>query len=193
VHSAACLEFQPGAGLWAAVSFPDEEAESEWGDRVKAALRLLADSGVGGERSRGWGRSEQPEFVAGTLPELILPPLEPPQPPGEGEPAVVTETAYWLLSLFHPAPEDRVNWQRGDYRFLSRGGRIESPVRSGDLKRQVRMVAEGSVLFADGAPRGCAPDVAPLGFPHPVFRGGFALSIPIPVRQASAPAARVTP
>jgi CRISPR Csm4 C-terminal domain len=42
------------------------------------------------------------------------------------------------------------------------------------------MVAEGSVLFADGAPRGSAADVAPDGFAHPVFRAGFALSIPLP-------------
>ena len=42
------------------------------------------------------------------------------------------------------------------------------------------MVAEGSVLYAGGAIRGAAPDVAPDGFAHPVFRAGFALSIPLP-------------
>ena len=31
-----------------------------WTQRVKAAIRLLADSGFGGERSRGWGRSRRP-------------------------------------------------------------------------------------------------------------------------------------
>ncbi len=39
---------------------------------MKAAFRLLADSGFGGERSRGWGRSETPEFVEGMLPGLII-------------------------------------------------------------------------------------------------------------------------
>jgi hypothetical protein len=36
------------------------------------------------------------------------------------------------------------------------------------------------VLVAASDPRGAAPDVAPDGFAHPVFRSGFALSIPLP-------------
>ena len=39
---------------------------------MKAAFRLLADTGFGGERSRGWGRSETPEFIEGTLPDMII-------------------------------------------------------------------------------------------------------------------------
>ncbi len=42
------------------------------------------------------------------------------------------------------------------------------------------MIAEGSVLYAVGEPRGAAADVAPEGFAHPVFRAGFALTIPLP-------------
>ena len=42
------------------------------------------------------------------------------------------------------------------------------------------MVAEGSVLCAAAQPRGSAADVAPDGFAHPVFRAGFALSVPLP-------------
>jgi CRISPR Csm4 C-terminal domain len=63
---------------------------------------------------------------------------------------------------------------------LTRGGRVESPAGSGELKKQVQMVAEGSVLYASSVPRGSAPDVAPDGFSHPVFRAGFALSIRLP-------------
>ena len=72
-HSMACLEFRPGAGLWTVVSFADEAARERWRDPVKAAFRLLADSGFGGERSRGWGRAAPPEFTEGRLPEMILP------------------------------------------------------------------------------------------------------------------------
>jgi len=72
-HATACLEFRPGAGLWTVVSFLDEAARGRWLDPVKAAFRLLADTGFGGERSRGWGRSDAPEFIEGTLPEMILP------------------------------------------------------------------------------------------------------------------------
>src|SRR5689334_21859207 len=90
-HSTACIEFRPGAGLWTIVSFADDAARDRWVEPVKGAFRLLADSGFGGERSRGWGRSEAPEFIEGTLPDLILgggrSPEEPAPPPVEEPPA----------------------------------------------------------------------------------------------------------
>jgi hypothetical protein len=279
----ACLEFRAGAGLWLVAAFHDEQAWSRLRDPVKAAFRLLADSGFGGERSRGWGRSEAPEFTEGTLPELILPPLaqaggapvetappteeggagasacQPQEPltpapeeelheasgtdaiasrpdapaPSEApdgstffdtadgaayaaretasavgvleleEPVEVAEEAvedvpvpevlpeeagifeagakpHWLLSLFAPSGQDAVDWSRGNYWLVERGGRIDSPAGSGELKKTVRMVGEGSVIYAPATPCGAAPDVAPGGFPHPVFRAGFAVSVPLP-------------
>jgi CRISPR type III-A-associated RAMP protein Csm4 len=91
------------------------------------------------------------------------------------------DQAYWLLSLFHPAASDTVEWSLGNYTLTTRGGRVESDARWGDRKKQTRMVAEGSVLVAAAEPRGAAADVAPEGFPHPVYRAGFALAIPIPL------------
>jgi CRISPR type III-A-associated RAMP protein Csm4 len=275
-HSTACLEFRPGAGLWTVVSFVDDAAHGRWLEPVKAAFRLLADTGFGGERSRGWGRSDTPEFIDGALPDLILPPPpvvhvqaeapveepepltppSPPEPPSEDLPPIedplpgppvteppsapppiedppvdpieiteasaaisapeelsaltsaeITETvppivetistpapspqpltpdlpssasAHWLLSLFTPAPEDAVDWRRGNYTVLARGGRVDSPAGSGELKKQIQMVAEGSVVYAPAGPCGSAADVAPEGFAHPVFRAGFAVSIPLP-------------
>jgi CRISPR type III-A-associated RAMP protein Csm4 len=274
-HSIACLEFRAGAGLWLVTAFRDEEAWERWCGTVKAAFRLLADSGFGGERSRGWGRSEAPEFTEGTLPELILPavapaggaPVEtappptepsgtngdqqsaiapaasdsepltaapeketPPPPESNGgsaaldsaatalsatesasaigvleleEPVEVAEEpvedvpvpeilpeeiavfeggpkAHWMLSLFAPGERDAVDWSRGNYWLVERGGRVDSPAGSGELKKNVRMVGEGSVIYAPASPRGAAPDVAPGGFPHPVFRAGFAVSVPLP-------------
>jgi CRISPR type III-A-associated RAMP protein Csm4 len=458
-HSTACIEFRPDSGLWTVVSFADEAAQARWSPKVKAAFRLLADTGFGGERSRGWGRSEAPEFIDGMLPDLILPmptesavapepvevieaavvappiiePLvveavppapetepepsapetalepgavlsvaapepvevaeaavvappiiealvveavppapdsepepsapetapadatsapetapattepaidppgdatpssepaapsstepviEPPgdatpapdpapsatepaiesapepetapaatepviEPPGDAmpapepddtllsraqgapregavpltavpeitseppapepeqpliaaeaaasdapvveavaiaepapaEPEVIAATPaigpekpavesmpepaapeplpepepllpftapthpHWLLSLFTPAPADSVDWRRGNYTVVPRGGRIDSPAGSGELKKQIQMVAEGSVLYAETPPRGSAADVAPDGFAHPVFRAGFAVAIPLP-------------
>jgi CRISPR/Cas system CSM-associated protein Csm4 (group 5 of RAMP superfamily) len=89
--------------------------------------------------------------------------------------------AHWLLSLFTPAANDAVDWARGSYTVLARGGRIDSPSSgSGELKKQIQMVSEGSVLYADGVPLGSAANVAPDGFAHPVFRAGFALAIPLP-------------
>jgi CRISPR type III-A-associated RAMP protein Csm4 len=233
-HSIACLEFRPGAGFWTIVSFQDEAAHSRWLEPVKAAFRVLADTGFGGERSRGWGRSEAPEFIDGTLPEMVLGPPQQPAPespaqeaPVEPEVIIVAESitalaplelglwpqipdpaplepevpiaaepitepitepaapasgqpqSHWLLSLFTPAPDDSVDWRRGNYVVLARSGRVDSPAGSGELKKEIQMVAEGSVLCAATPPRGSAADVAPDGFAHPVFRAGFALSIPL--------------
>jgi CRISPR type III-A-associated RAMP protein Csm4 len=312
-HSTACIEFRSGAGLWAAVSFQDQAAHERWLEPVKAAFRLLADTGLGGERSRGWGRSESPEFIDGVLPDMILavgqapaprePDSEPPaeaapcevgqaagpsaqepaqepystaaaeavmeaespaaspnlelhapvhasEPPSPEESAMESESPaalpvtppsdphlpppdpeprptpappepepepgappepgpeipepppepipvpplmpepvmsaaggprpHWLLSLFTPAPDETVDWARGNYTLVARGGRVESPAGSGELKKQVQMVSEGSVLYAAEFPRGSAADVAPDGFAHPVYRAGFALSIRLP-------------
>ncbi len=364
-HSVACLEFRPGAGLWTLVSFADEASRERWSDRVKAAFRLLADSGFGGERSQGWGHAAPPEFTEGWLPEMILPapapksaeasvrqkievaplvapiPVPPapsqvpespsesdreeavepspapeppespnpapnsegavesssapdpgspepvpspvpeaasqsrdpegavepsptpeppesanpapnsegavesssapdlestepvpspvpeaasqsrdregvvepsptPEPPESANPAPNSEgavepsptptpeppespapalkpkgslerpapaTAHWLLSLFTPAPADTVDWTRGNYMLVTRAGRV---VSSGELKKTAQLVAEGSVLFAASAPSGGARDVAPDGAAHPVFRAGFAVSVPLP-------------
>lgn len=185
-HSTACLEFCGGAGLWFLAEFASPEAFERWNQPVRAALRLLADSGIGGERSRGWGRAAAPEFEAGSLPEMIF--TLPPAPSGvdqDGEPLPRPETAWWLLSLFNPGQSDRVDWKRGCYSVSERSGRIESSHRWGEIKRPLRLIAEGSVLMAEQAPSGAARDVAPEGFPHPVYRAGFAVAIPIPYRGAA--------
>jgi CRISPR type III-A-associated RAMP protein Csm4 len=167
-HVTACVEFSQDAGLWTRVVFADDEAHGRWGDTVRGAFRLLADSGLGGERSRGWGRSEAPEWETS---ELLA------QQHVEG-----AETAWWLLSLFAPAEADQVDWKRGAYSTIARSGRVESEAGWGAAKRPTTMIAEGSVLMAAEEPRGAAVDVAPEGFPHPVFRSGFAVAIPIPWR-----------
>jgi CRISPR type III-A-associated RAMP protein Csm4 len=168
-HSVACLEFTTGSGLWFVIAFADDSNQAQWSERVKAAIRLLADSGFGGERSRGWGRSQSPEFREN--PSLLTNSV-----PSENE------TGHWMLSLFHAAASDSVDWQRGNYLLTTRGGRVESEAGWGQMKKNTRMVAEGSVLVSSTEPRGAAADVAPEGFAHPVYRAGFALSLPVPLK-----------
>jgi CRISPR/Cas system CSM-associated protein Csm4 (group 5 of RAMP superfamily) len=170
-HRIACLEFAPNAGWWGLFEVEDKE----WEGRVKAAFRLLADSGFGGERSRGWGRASQPQFADA----LYLFPKRP------------ENGLLWLLSLYSPHEADVVDWSRGEYAATVRGGWTESP--SGSVsKKQARMIEEGSVLSAESL-RGRAVDVAPEGFAHPVYRAGFALAVGVPqapepkVRQAVPP------
>jgi len=172
-HSSACLEFASGAGLWFVAAFSDDDARRRWRVPLEGALRLLADSGFGGERSLGWGRSEMPEITDGALPDLILKPREA-GAPGD------SLSAYWMLSLFHPGVGEPVDWQRGQYTLATRGGRVESEAGWGRAKKLTRMVAEGSVLLAASEPRGAAPNVAPDEFPHPVYRAGFALCVAVP-------------
>jgi len=186
--STACLEFSSGSGLWTCAAFSNEESRERWLGPVKAAFRLLSDSGFGGQRSRGWGRAEVPEFREGAFPNLLLSGPTQIQSPApltneEGEQVVeaapVYETGYWLLSMFRPAESDAVDWTRGAYSVVERSGRVESRSAYGGLKKSLRMVTEGSVVLAPEPPKGSAADVAPDGVAHPVYRSGFALSIPI--------------
>jgi len=170
VHSTACLEYSRGAGLWTLVIFASDEARAAWEEPVRSAFRLLADSGFGGERSRGWGRSEMPEWEACAPAPEALPAPE------------ATERGYWLLSLYAPADSDSIDWRRGNYATITRTGRIESPARWGEPKAASLMIAEGSVLLSAREPRGAARDLAPADFPHPVLRAGFAVAFPVPWR-----------
>ena len=179
-HSSACLEFSPGAGLWFVATFADDAARERWRRPLEGALRLLADSGFGGERSLGWGRSEMPEIADGSLSSLLFKSRARDPEAGTDANAANAAPAYWMLSLFHPAEGEAVDWQRGQYSLTTRGGRVESSAGWGEPKKLTRMVTEGSVLVAASEPRGAAPNVAPEQFPHPVYRAGFALCVPIP-------------
>ena len=160
-HQTACLEFAEGAGLWCVA----ECADDSWADRLEAAMRLLGDTGVGGERSQGWGHFDLVTVRRGDMAKLIF--------DQRFEPTETGETGYWLLSLVSPSATDQIDWQRGAYTLVERRG-LDTKV--------VRMVREGSVLLAAQAPDGAAPDVAREGSPHPVYRAGFAVPVPLPWR-----------
>jgi CRISPR/Cas system CSM-associated protein Csm4 (group 5 of RAMP superfamily) len=171
-YRTACIEFHRSAGVWCAFDFADESAAECWKPALQGALKLLADTGLGGERSRGWGRFEQPECSEGSLSQLLFGKYAPQTPAQPG--------AFWLLSQFSPSPEhDRVDWKQGSYEIALRNGRVESAAGWGALKQSSKMVVEGSVLAADKPLTGVAHDVAPEGFAHPVYRAGFALALPV--------------
>jgi CRISPR type III-A-associated RAMP protein Csm4 len=157
-HRTACLEFAGNAGWWGVFSVSD----SVWEARVKSALRLLADSGFGGERSRGWGRAGEPQFSDAS--HLFA------QKGADG--------VWWLLSMYSPHESDVVDWSGGEYAAAVRSGWADSPAGMA-AKKNVRMIEAGSVLAAASL-AGRAVDVAPEGFPHPVYRAGFALAMPVP-------------
>lgn len=162
----ACLEFTESSGIWCAVECPDD-----WKPLTQSLFRFIADSGVGGERSLGWGRSAAPEFDA--LPAMLT-----------ARPAEIEhhETGYWMLSLFAPAESDQVDWTRGSYSLIRRSGRTSG---RGELKVSSAMVEEGSILIAESEPSGFARNVAPEGSDHATYRAGFGVAAAVSVRLPS--------
>jgi CRISPR type III-A-associated RAMP protein Csm4 len=165
-----CVQFAPASGVWCAAQFATQTAYAVWGPRIEAAFRLLGDSGIGGLRSRGFGRARSVDFQAGLLEDLLFGPGGAPRA-GRG---------WWLLSLTTPSAADPIRWEEGDYQLLKRSGRIGSLSGGGAKKLASRMLAEGSVIVSDQPPHGSAADVAPPGCPHPVIRAGYAVAISIP-------------
>jgi hypothetical protein len=53
------------------------------------------------------------------------------------------------------------------------------------LKAESAMVEEGSIVVAETSPVGLARNVAPEGSDHPVYRAGFAVTVPALVRLPS--------
>lgn len=172
VNKLGAIEFSENAGLWNAVCFAGDEARSLWRGKLVACFRYLADAGMGGNRSCGWGRSATPAIDDRHVESLLWP----------GPPSLEGPKAWWNLSLLYPAATDSIDWTRGGYRLLERGGRIESLEQWGAEKRKAPMVAEGSVLVSEQKPVGSAPDSAPEGFAHPVYKNGFAVTIEVPWR-----------
>lgn len=185
----ACVEFEPGSGLWTAIRFADDAAHETWTEPLKSAFRLLADTGFGGGRSKGWGQVQAPEFESGAWPSLILPKTGRAAKNDTHEEQ--TSRSYWLLSLYSPAAADTVNWSGGQYELTVRNGRVDGS--SGTLKKSVRMVVEGCILDATAEPIGTAVDVAPAGFAHPVYRSGIALSLLIPPMEARKAVEEIVP
>jgi CRISPR type III-A-associated RAMP protein Csm4 len=176
----ACVEFEPGSGLWTLVRFHDEAAHAAWNEPVQAAFKLLADSGFGGGRTRGWGQTQPPEFEAGSWPAVVLPKVGRLQKSAAPENGDSTHKLFWLLSLYSPAAGDTIDWAGGEYELAVRSGRVESSSAAAAMKKSVRMVLEGCVLSAASEPVGTAVDVAPEGMAHPVYRSGIALSLQLP-------------
>ncbi|HZO55594.1 MAG TPA: type III-A CRISPR-associated RAMP protein Csm4 [Bryobacteraceae bacterium] len=174
-HQTACIEFAQHAGYWCAATFDSESAGQQWRHKVEAAFRLLGDTGLGGERSRGWGRASGLRFQFDKLATLLMP---------RSNPLPASSNNWWLLSLYDAAPADSIDWTAGNYSLSPRSGRTTT----GALKGTVDLIAEGSVLSSSAAPLGRATDITPEGHPHTVFRSGFAVALALPdVIQPPAP------
>ncbi len=147
------------SGLYFLVYFPEGDSQLE--HDLQAALHLLGEEGIGGERSSGAGRFE--------IEWLLLP--EPWQKVVDFD----SGSHYSLISLFWESPLSDEFLKNASYEIQERGGWI---AESQQRRKMVRMFAEGSVFL--NKPQGRLVDVTPKDFNrHRVYRSGVSLSLPI--------------
>lgn len=171
VFQSGRTSFSEGCGLWFGVQWvrPDsrlEGSEATYSDALRNTLAMLGDAGIGGERSAGYGG-----FVAKSGTQLVLPDPDP------GRPA-------WLLSRYHPREDelpDALANPEAAYNLVSVGGWLRSPDGLAQRRKQLYLVAEGSIVCPPAWPAGDVVDVRPTyenpagDMPHPVYRYGLAL------------------
>jgi CRISPR-associated protein Csm4 len=158
--------YAPGCGLWVGVRWPgapDPAAQEQW----ETLLAHLGDRGLGGKRSVGYGQfASAPLPTALDLPEATA-----------GRPALT-------LSRYLPAPQELPAALQGAaaYRLEAVAGWLNAPGHKAQRRKQVRMLAEGSVFQPVGAgPWGRLADVRPVGWnAHPVWRYGYACPVGVP-------------
>ena len=154
--------FAAGAGLWFAAAFNAGHGD-ELRCRFMACLRVLGDTGLGGERGAGRGLFDVCEPETQSLPET--------DPAGR----------FVTLSPFCPRTADELAYATGDdaaYDLIPRRGWVTSP-EAGNLRRKmIWMFAEGSVLTGEPSTRpGRLVNVKPDVCPHDVWRYGFAFPV----------------
>lgn len=153
--------FHNNAGLFFLV-----EAEGETIDMLKAAMRLLADNGIGTDRNVGNGQFE----ASFDQIELNLP----------------AQADYEMaLSLYCPQREEvgSQDMERAYFSLIKRGGYVSSPEREEHQtlrKKSIYMFGEGSIFPKYPNRKGKIVDLKPeyTGFDHPVWRDGQAIFLP---------------
>ena len=154
------VKFEENCGLWFDAKFETEEIQTQ----IETILRVLGDTGIGGERSAGYGTFHLHS--------------EPAAPESDQE-----ADRFVTLSPICPRDTDQLNTLiQGDnvgYALEERSGWIGSSEGSGLRRQQVWMFAEGSVLNGNGAQVGHLVDLKPDECPHPVWRYAYAWPIKI--------------
>lgn len=124
-----------------------------------AALRILADEGVGGQRSSGKGQFKNVVFTEVELPDFV------------------NASAFFGMSLISPSSNEEFHDGLKDYELIIRGG--GSIGRMGDSekhRKRARFVREGALLKSNITGR--FVDVSPFG-DDTILRNGFNFAIPM--------------
>ncbi len=149
------VTFTAGCGLWFGAVGQLE--------KLSYVLPALGDSGLGGERTAGYGHFT---FI-------------------EAEPEDFSDprACAYLLSRWHPAENEVSLLKNSAYKLEAVEGWLRTPEDAAAQRRKrLWLVAEGSLIA--GNPQGDAADVRPEydaksgeTIPHPVYRPGFALAL----------------
>lgn len=180
------VSFAEGCGLWFGVEWRQPEArldtQSEtisYRQALDLALHMLADAGLGGERSVGYGAFQAQPSDSITLAE-----------PQAGKLA-------YLLSRYHPRPDELpqalTSLPHTAYQLAAVGGWLNSPHGPTQRRKRLFMLAEGGLVTPPAFPAGSVEDVKPDyenpqgELPHPVYRSGLACAAGWPERPAAEP------
>jgi CRISPR-associated protein Csm4 len=160
--------FAQGCGLWFGVQWlqPGQNVDKMTYEQTFALLMAhLADSGLGGERSYGYGA-----FTLTVAEDVIWPDVQ-------------KDAAALLLSRYHPRQDELPGVLQGAYRLESVAGWLGSPAGADQRRKRLHLLAEGSLITWPDTPAGDVTDVRPTyenpagNVPHPVWRYGLALAV----------------
>lgn len=152
------VTYSKNCGLFLLVKLNDPAYEKT----LKALFRLLADEGIGGDRTCGKGLFHQPEFF-----DLEIPEIENPD-------------ALYAISVYFPRPSELTGLEKSFYEIEERKGYVFSPLNRSLRRRSIRVLKEGSVLLNNVKRTGSLADVTPSTslLPHRVYRYGYLFSLP---------------
>ena len=154
------VQFNDNCGLWFAANFDNGKTKQ----KIETLLRVLGDTGIGGERNAGYGmfKLKKPENT-----------IEMSQ----------VKTADHFITLSRISPKSSV--QLGQlltgniaYNLIELSGRMTN-TDSNTRRKQIHLMTEGSVLHTDEEPVGRLVNFKPDDCSHPVYRYGYAWKVGI--------------
>ena len=153
------VQFNTDCGLWFAAHFDADETQQ----KIETLLRVLGDTGIGGERNAGYGM-----FKFSSKNPIDLPPAETGNPFVTLSP-VCPKSPAQLSELLDGNIAYAVNPLTG---WVSTTG-------TASQRKQINMFTEGSVLNSSDKPVGRLVDLTPKDYSHPVYRYGYAWQVGI--------------
>lgn len=164
------LYFNEGCGL-----FFLTDAQGDTLKSLKACIKLLADNGIGTDRTTGHGQFEFDEQRDVSEIEFNLPD---------------NATHQLSLSLYCPKQTEIAELDKSYYDLIKRGGYIASPQNDNHLtirKKSVYMFVEGSLFPSADSRKGKVVDLTPNNTAlresgqdeiHPIWRDGTSIFLP---------------